>query len=645
MKSLALAKLGLAILIGGAVPALARVESRPESRPNILWITVEDMSPDLGCYGDPFATTPNLDRFAEKAVRYRRAFATAPVCSPARSCLITGCYATSLGTQRLRSHFPVPESISGFPALLRRTGYFTSNNEKTDYNLADEKAFIAACWNRNGSKAHWRQRGEGQPFFSVFNLMTTHQSRTSVWPYEQFEAEVASRLEPSDRHDPARVPLPPYYPDTPLARRAMARYYDCISVMDQQVGEILGQLEEDGLMEDTIIFFYSDHGMGMPRGKRLLHDSGMHVPLLVYFPEKFRDLAPAGAGESVGRLVSFVDFAPTVLSLAGVPIPEIMQGVAFLGDQSGKPREFVFGARDRVDEVFDLSRSARDERFLYIRNYMPHLSWMPPERYSDQSPMRRELKKLAREGALGPAAMTYANPTRPLEELYDTESDPHQIHNLAADPAYRDRLKQMRNVLRRWFFGTQDTGFLMEPEMWSRLNGRTPWEIAKHRSDYPLAALLKAADRVGRESVLHPATAGLRAEEPGVRYWSAVALHAADRLNPAARAALVRALEDPSPSPRIEAAAALLAHGNSPLALDVLRRELQGESVEAVLHAMRTLELWGMADKRLQPAIEAVRLRAQEQEPTHPVWMFVRFSAEAALENLADSPHPQAKPR
>ena len=243
------------------------------------------MSPNLGCYGDTDASSPRIDAFAREGVRFTNAFATAPVCSPARSCLITGMFATSLGTQRLRSQFPVPDHIRPFTALLREAGYYCTNNVKTDYNLAHEAAFIRAAWDESSPEAHWRYAAAGQPFFAVFNFMTTHQSRSSVWPHDQFERK-SLRSSPADRHDPAKISLPPFYPDTAESRRAWARYHDCITAMDKQVGEILDQLAADGLADDTIVFFFSDHGMGMPRGKRCLFDSGLHVPLLVRFPRK-----------------------------------------------------------------------------------------------------------------------------------------------------------------------------------------------------------------------------------------------------------------------------------------------------------------------------------------------------------------------
>ena len=299
MFRISLVVFAVAWTLSGSVAPLSAA-----SFPNILWITAEDMSATLGCYGDDYAITPNIDQLASESVRYTHAFASAPVCSPSRSCLITGCYATSLGTHNMRSAFPIPESMNGFPALLRNEGWFTTNNVKTDYNTGNNELIIKNSWDDSSETAHWRNRKETDklnPFFSVFNLMTSHQSRTMVWPYEQFQKDVQSLLTAKEIHDPAAAPVPPYYPDTPLIRREIARYYDCVTVMDKQVGELLQQLEDDGLAEDTIVFFYSDHGSGMPRHKRALLDSGMHVPLLVRFPEKYQHLTPAKPGETLDQ--------------------------------------------------------------------------------------------------------------------------------------------------------------------------------------------------------------------------------------------------------------------------------------------------------------------------------------------------------
>lgn len=623
----------LAALVGRwAIDAAgSRPLSSPE-RPNILWITAEDLSPHLGAYGDPYARTPRLDAFAQEAVVYTRAFATAPVCSPARSCLITGVYATSLGTQRLRSVFPIPEDIHGFPYYLRQAGYYTSNDVKTDYNTVDEPRLIRESWNDCREGADWRGRQPGQPFFSVINLMTTHQSRTSVWTFEQFEREIGSRLAPGERHDPALAPLPPYYPDTAPARRTWARYHDCITLLDRQVGEILDRLEADGLADETIVFFYGDHGMGLPRGKRVLHDSGLQVPLLIRFPEKWRHLAPAEPGARVNRLVSFVDFAPTVLSLAEVELPSYFQGSPFLGSRTAAPRRYVYGARDRVDEAYDVARSVRDERFLYIRNYMPHLSWMQLERYSDQSAFRRELLRLAAEEKLTGAALTYAAPRRAREELYDTAVDPHQVHNLATDPAYADILTRLRSELLRWLEETRDVGFLPEPDVLSITRNLPPYGWAKSQERYPTVDLLRVVEQVGNTVTLEDVQRGLRTADPAVRYWTLVAAQASPTLDDRVLTCLMKAVNDPSPSVRIAAAGLLIGQGRTSPALAVLERELRSSSADVALQAARTVEELRESTRELEPSVRAVLEQAKERLQEHPCWLFVTFALEETLE-------------
>ncbi len=605
-------------------------------RPNILWITVEDMSPTLGCWADAYASTPNIDRLARESVKYTQVFATAPVCSPVRSCLITGCYATSLGTQRLRSAFPIPKKMKGFPALLRQAGYYCTNNVKTDYNTSREPEIIKASWNECSPKAHWRNREPGQPFFAVFNDMTTHQSRTMVWPYKQFQREVQSHLTADQIHDPSKAPLPPYYPDTPLARKTVARYYDCVSVMDQHVGELLKQLEEDGLSEQTIVFFYSDHGSGMPRHKRALFDSGMHVPLLVRFLSRYRMFAPAQPGGDVDRLVSFVDFPPSVLAFCGVDIPDYMQGRPLLSQYEKRLRDCVFGARDRVDEVFDLARSVRDHRYLYIRNYMPHLSYHQPSWWPGQSLFRQQLSQIALQDldAMPQGVRQYLNPTRPLEELYDVQTDPLNLHNLAGSKAHQDVLGAMRHRLHREIVETRDLGFLPEEQVWSRLATQTPYDMARDQQRYPQMRLLDAASLVGTgPGSIERLVRGLSDAEPGVRYWSAVGLAALGRKAKYASTALAQTLEDPSAAVRIEAAGALARMGESSKALPVLVTALQGRDISASLHAARTLELLGPVANPVAPAMQAIHQRMKNRTD---VGMFVFFATDDFLKTLAE---------
>ncbi len=616
-------------------------------RPNILWITAEDMSPTLGCYGDAYAITPNIDRLATHSVRYTHAFATAPVCSPSRSCLITGCYAPSLGTQQMRSAFPIPAFIKGFPSYLREVGYYTTNNVKTDYNTSNWKEIVAASWDESSTTAHWRNRADkSQPFFSIFNLMTSHQSRTMVWPYEQFVNDIQSRLDADEIHDAAKAPLPPYYPDTPVIRRTVARFYDCVTAMDKEVGAILAQLDEDGLADDTIVVFYSDHGSGMPRHKRALFDSGMHVPLLVRFPEKWKQFAPAASGATTDRLVSFVDFGPTVLSLAGVDIPDYMQGKPFLGEAQSEPREYVFGHRDRVDEVRDLARSVRSKRYLYIRNYMPHLGYNQPTAWPDQGEIRHEFYRLTDRQTMTDAQWQFAAPTRPVEELYDCENDPLNLENLAESPQRHAILERMRAAHQEHLRASRDLGFLPESEAWNLAAGTTPWQAA-HDGAIQLEPLFLAADAVGTsdESGL---LAMLSSDNAAVRYWAAIGLAAREKISAEAQQKLESALGDDSPAARIEIANALARYGAVDAALPVLVKALRHEDLTVVLHAARTIELLGNAAREAIPAMRQALARAQKIRPPdtpatvvtsgeQDMAMFIGFSANAFLTRVANA--------
>jgi N-sulfoglucosamine sulfohydrolase len=633
-----------------ALAATAFLSCSGVGPPNIVWITVEDMSADLGAWGDDYARTPNIDRLAAESVRYTGAFATAPVCSPSRSTLITGVYATSLGTQRLRSAFPIPASVKGFPSYLRSAGYYTTNNAKTDYNTSDAPRLIEESWDESSETAHWRGRAEEQPFFAVFNDMTTHQSRSMSWSYEEFQEKVQSRLSPEEIHDPEGAPVPPYYPDTPVVRKTLARYYDCISVMDQNVGRILAELEEDGLAEDTIVFFFSDHGSGLPRHKRVLQDSGMNVPLLVRFPEKYQHLAPALPGETVDRLVSFLDFPPTVLGLVGLEAPAVMEGTPFLGPKVGEPRQYVFGARDRIDEAYDLARSVRDDEYLYIRTYMPHLSYNQPSAFSDTADIRKEIERLAARGRLQGAQLDYAGPVRPREELYAVQADPHQVENLVYSDAHQNALSRMRQELTRWIRRTHDVGFLPEAEAWARLGDRTPWALAQDEDAYPQARLTGAAALVGREDSLEEQTELLADPDAAVRYWAALGLGASSRATEESREGLRAALFDPSAVVRITAAAALVRHApletdenqeadetdEAPDDLDaafkVLRKELKSDDLDVALLAARSIELLA---PRMSPTVRAMRQAAARFEDAEgDQAMFIRFSTSGFLNRL-----------
>jgi len=624
VRSLLLATL-VVLYSGTGSSALAGQDDPIEKPPNILWITCEDISPHLGCYGDDFATTPNLDALARRGVRYGSAFATASVCSPARSCLITGVYPVSLGTQHLRGTVPLPETIKCFPEYLRAAGYYCTNNVKEDYQFITPPN----TWDESSRQAHWRKRGPDQAFFSVFNFACTHQSQVRLRG-DTLAARTAS-LTPGERHDPAKVPLPPYYPDAPEVRRDMANLHDLITVMDKQVGDLLGQLEEDGLADDTIVFFYSDHGTGLPRHKRWLYDSGLRVPLIIHFPEKFRHLAPGDPGSTVDRLVSFVDFAPTVLSLIGLEIPDYMQGVAFLGPKAGGAKEYVFAVRDRVDEVCEMSRSVRGARFRYIRNYMPHRARMQYGYFSEKTPTRQAFRRLAAAAQLTGPPLEFMSADKPPEELYDTVEDPHELVNLAASPQHREVLAQMRKTLWPWMIEKRDTGLLPEAEIHARSKGTTPYEMAKLDREFPVARILGAAELVGKGPRHQDELAQLLADpDSAVRYWAAVGLLAMGSEAKASEAVLLKAVADPSPSVRIAAAEALCAVDQEAMALPVLIAALHHEDGWVRLQAAVSL---GQIGSKARPALADMKALLGEKSE-HQTGLYLQWALGRAVSEL-----------
>jgi len=579
-------------------PASA-AEARPE-RPNVLWITCEDISPNLGCYGDAYARTPVLDALAAQGVRYTNAYGITGVCAPNRSCLVTGVYPSTLGSHDMRSTTRLPDRIKCFPEYLRAAGYYCTNNAKTDYNFPTPKT----AWHECSGRAHWRKREPGQPFFSVFNFTVCHESQIRQPDASFFKK--TSRLTADQRHDPAKVTVPPFHPDTPEVRQDWARYHDLITAMDYQAGDVLGQLDEDGLADDTIVFFFSDHGAGMPGCKKWIWESGLHVPLIVRFPAKYRTWSPGEAGSTTDRLVSFVDFAPTVLSLAGVKIPPHMQGKAFLGPQAAEPRQYVYAIRDRMAERYDTVRVVRNRKYQYMRNFVPHLTWSQFVSYTEQMPTMKVWRRLAGSGGLDAVQARYFRPSKPVEELYDTAADPYQIHNLAGDPDYGPVLQRMRAENAAWMKRTGDLGLLPEFEVHRRAAGRTPYDVARDPRLNPLDRLRPAADLANRMDAdgLPELVRLLGDEEPAVRWWGATGLVALGNAAAPASEALEKAIEDPAPNVRIAAAEALCNLGRVDDAIPVLIAGLKHETPFIRLRAINVLDRLG---PRARPALEAIR--------------------------------------
>ncbi|MFW6172088.1 MAG: sulfatase-like hydrolase/transferase [Planctomycetota bacterium] len=584
----------LLVLAWGGVTATARTQA---DRPNVVWLTCEDISPDLGCYGVEYAITPVLDTLAQQGVRYTQAVGISGVCAVNRSCLITGMYPSTIGSQDMRSRIRLPEAIPTYSELLREAGYYCTNNSKTDYNFPAP----AEAWDESSRQAHWRNREPGQPFFAVFNYTGTHESQ--VW--EKNHRRHAEKLSADELHDPAHAPVPPFHPDTPEVRRDWANYHDNITGLDHWIDNRLSELEEAGLDENTIVFFYSDHGAGMPMCKKWVWEAGLRVPLIVRFPEQFQHLAPSQPGSTTDQLVSFVDFPPTLLSLVGVDVPPHMQGRAFLGAEAKPPRKYAFAIRDRMAEWFDVVRVVRGHKYQYHRNFMPHRAWAPFCSYTLTMPTAQVCARLHEQGKLNPVQDRFFQ-HKPSEELYDLEADPHMVNNLADQPRYNDALARMRRELRQWQLRTRDLGLLSEYEMHRRAENSTQYEVGQSPTAYPLEKILPVAELAsGREpGSLSELVALLDDEEPAVRWWATLGLlRRGDDLREA-KTELEGCLQDDSPLVRVAAAEALYQLGETEPAVAVLTDALKHDTPFVRLRALNVL--YHMGDDA-RPAIPAIK--------------------------------------
>ena len=590
-------------------------------RPNILWISSEDNGQQLGCYGDKYADTPNLDAFATTGMKYKTAWSNAPVCAPARTTIISGMFPPSTGSQHMRSTTQLPTEIGGeavkmFPVFLREAGYYCTNASKEDYNL-DKTGQV---WDQSSGKAHWKNRGEGQPFFAVFNETISHESKIRSKPHELV-------------HDPAGVRVPAYHPDIPEVRRDWAQYYDKMTEMDRRLGKHLKDLEKAGLAEDTIVFYWGDHGSGMPRSKRTPLDSGLRVPMIVRFPDKYKHLAPPeyevnGTSE---RLVSFVDLAPTMLSIVGIEPPKYMQGFAFAGQFTTEPQPYIYGFRGRMDERPDFVRSITDGRYVLVRNFLPHLPHGQHVGYQMQTTTTRVWKEMYDRGELNAAQARFWQ-SREAYELYDLANDPDEVNNLygrAHKLGLKEKRQQMVSALKAWQLDVRDLGFLPEGMMHRLAEeaGVTPYEYG-HSDAYPLNELISQVETVGaisaRPTWQAEETAKLlvNADHLAQRYWAAIELMQSRKACDVASESLLDALEDPSDHVRIAAAEAIATHlkqdpqeqpgVNDPVwpALTVLREEAnyKNGSSYAAVHALNSIDRLGEKAKPILNDVLAVPL-------------------------------------
>jgi arylsulfatase A-like enzyme len=586
-------RLILFLLIATALPAWApapgSVRAPDHERPNFLWIVSEDNDPFLGCYGDPHARTPRLDALAAEGILYTHAFANAPVCAPSRSTLITGVYASTLGTLHMRSRYRIPPEIGFYSTYLRQSGYYCMNPGKTDYNIAGDDT---ATWDKGKS---WSDAPPDKPWMLVLNNFTTHES-----------ALHGSTVHPEFLKEPCT--LPPYHPDTPEIRSNWVEYYHDMTKMDGEVGAILDRLAQAGLADDTIVFYYSDHGGILPRSKRYVYDSGLHVPMIIRFGKHFQKLAPAPAGTKLDRLVSFVDLAPSLLSLAGAPIPAHMQGSPFLGPKAAPPRTTVFGFRGRMDERRDLSYTIRESRFRYIHNYLPHRIYGQRLDYLWKMPATVSWEKAYKEGKCDATQSAFWQP-KPTEELYDEEADPYEVVNLASRPEHGETLRRLRKALDDQLRANRDPGFLPEMEMLARAKGGPISSMTADQDRYPFSRIFETADLASsrEDSALPQLLERMKDPDAAVRYWAAVGCAVRGPKAASGTPALQALLGDASPPVRVAAGEALVLLGDA-AGLDRLVEELDRPSGDT-LGALDALASLGA---KARPALEAIRAKIKK---------------------------------
>lgn len=563
-----------------------------KERPNFLWFLSEDNNPFAGVYGDPLAKTPTIDRLAKEGIRYETCHSTAPVCAPSRFSLITGKYSETCGpAHNMRAIANMPSSIRGFPEFLRKEGYYCVNNSKTDYNANID---MAATWDLSSSKAHWKDRPAGAPFFAEFTTLATHES-------------AIFRTTPLTTR-PEDVRVPPYLPDTQRIREDRAREYDNVAKMDGELAARLAELETEGVAQDTIVFYFGDNGGVLPRSKRFANDDGLHVPLIVRIPEKWRSFAPGRPGTVISSPVSFVDLPATVLSLAGVQGPSYLDGQPFLGKRR-QPRRVVFGQRSRMDERYDLQRTVRDDRFIYIRNYMPHRPYGQNMAYMWQQRGYQDWEQKHLDGDVDVVQEAFWN-EKASEELYDLDRDPDQINNLADSRRHRDDLNRLSRALDEHILDTNDNGFIPEG---SPLEG---YDQSRLPGAYPLRKVMRVAETAIERDPdnLEQLVGELSDANEVVRFWAAQGiLMLGDAGEPATAALNKRLASDSSPHVQVVAAEALARLGHPGRSVKFLIDTLDTHpNIRVRLQAINALTYVGVAALPYMTSIENAAASSDE---------------------------------
>mgnify|MGYP000495229681 CR=1 FL=1 len=561
-------------------------------KPNILWVTIEDTSPHfVGCYGNGNASTPFIDRLAAEGVRFTNAFSTGTVCSPSRSTLITGVRTCESGTGNHRSQYPIPEFIKGFPYYMRQAGYYVSNNNKTDYNIANEKEFVADTWNDRSKNAGWWNRKPGQPFFAVVNFEDSHQSRTMTNPYESYRKEVFDQLPEADRIIENDFEMPPFYRDSPEMRKQFARVYNSIKLTDNKIGQLLDRLTADNLRDSTIIFFFADHGEGIPRGKTNGINLGYRVPFVIWFPPMYKHLSPWGTSVVSDELISFEDLAPTLISLAGGMVPDHMKGRILFGKNRMQPVDKLFLSTDRSDNGIDMARSVTNGRYFYSRNYMPFMPEARYIRYMEIGDIKQIMRKDLAAHKLNPLQESLFK-DRPAEYLYDVEKDIWETENLVEDPAMQPLLYEMRNALTKNVLASRDVMFLPEYEIGLVSAGTTAYQFRMDSKKYPLEDIYASAALSGRrgKDVTAEQIDLLRSQDNVVRYWAMVGLRSQSPKDLAPfKKQLIKAMHDSYPPVVITASAICYDIFNDKTAEENLKKYSDDANADLALMAINYL--------------------------------------------------------
>jgi len=595
--------------IGIAIAALTASGSTTFARqkPNILWVTIEDTSPQfIGCYGNKDARTPVIDQLASEGVRFTNAFSTGTVCSPSRSCIITGVKTYKMGTGNHRSNYPIPEFIKGFPYYLQQAGYYTTNNSKTDYNVANAGKFTKEAWNESSGKAGWEDRKPGQPFFAVFNFTDSHQSRTMTESYSWYLKNVIDALPEKDRIGDNEFEMPPFYNNSSEMRRHFARVYNSIKLTDNKIGELLAKLEKDHLKDSTIIFFYGDHGEGIPRGKTNGINLGYRVPFVIWFPELYKHLSPWGtSGAVTDELIDFEDLAPTLISLAGAKVPDYLKGRILIGKDRSKPTDHLVLSADRSDNGIDLVRSVTNGKFMYSRNFMPFMPEARYIRYMEIGEIKQQMRKDLAENKLNSLQKSLFE-DRPAEFLYDIENDIWETKNLASDPAYRSVLKKMRGQMKTEILRSRDVLLLPEYEIGLIPETTTPYEYRLTNQNYPVAEIYKAASLSGfrGKDIAEQQIKLLSSTNKIVRYWAILGLRSQsmEDLKPFS-ASIIQAMNDSYPPVAVTASAILYQESGNKSAEENLKKQCAGANMDLALMAVNYL----LYVDRKQPFAEVIQ--------------------------------------